>query len=220
MTASDFAALLEECPVYVILDPAQLLPGASFLQVAEAALGAGARILQLRDKQHTVREVLASARALTALCERSGACFILNDRIDLALAAGAHGVHLGPHDLPVSDARRIAPELLIGASAGDVSTARALHDAGADYLGVGALFDARESKADASAPRGLEVVERVREALGEEVPFVGIGGITIERTPEVLAAGASGVAMIRAIIRSEDPAHQVRRCMEEVARSR
>lgn len=215
MNAATFGALLRQAPVYVILDPSQLLPGASLLKVAEQVLDGGARVLQLRDKQSTVREVLERSRALTQLCERAGACFILNDRIDLALAASAHGVHLGPHDLPIEDARRIAPELLIGASAGDADTARALHAAGADYLGVGALFDARQSKPDASDPKGLGVVEQVRATLGPGVPFVGIGGITIERTPEVLRAGASGVAMIRAIIRREDPASEVARALAE-----
>lgn len=213
MNASHVASLLHQCPIYVILDPSQLLPGASLLQVAEEVLEAGVKVVQLRNKQDTAREVFEQARALTQRCERFGACFILNDRIDLALAAGAHGVHLGPHDVPIEDARRIAPTLIIGASAGNARTARALHAAGADYLGVGALFDARASKADASAPKGLEVVRQVRAELGDEVPFVGIGGITSERTPQVLAAGADGVAMIRAIIRSEDPGKEVSRCL-------
>ena len=213
MNQRAFASLLREAPVYVILDPAQLLPGARLLEVAGQVLASGVRIVQLRDKINPTREVLASARAITQLCDRARALCILNDRIDLALAAGAHGVHLGPHDLPVEDARRVAPGLLLGASAGDARTACALLAAGADYLGVGAIFEARPSKADASAPRGLQVIREVRAAIGPEVPFVGIGGITLERTPQVLAAGADGVAMIRAIIQSDDPAREASRSL-------
>lgn len=172
---------------------------------AEAALSAGATTLQLRLKGCTARQTLAAARALKPLCAAHRATFIVNDRLDLALAAGADGVHLGPDDLPVAQARRLAPEgFLIGASAGSAEVARALVAEGADHLGVGAIFDARASKADASAPRGLEVLRAVRDAVS--VPIVAIGGVTQDNAADCLLAGASGVAIIRAIMGAGSPA--------------
>lgn len=202
--------------LYAILDPAALLPGASLLEVAEAALRGGAGVLQLRDKQHTARELVEMARALTSLCERYQALCIVNDRLDVALAAGAHGVHLGPHDIPVEAARRLAPELVIGASAGDEQVAARLVAQGADYLGVGAIFEARPSKADASAPRGVEVLARVRAAV--TVPLVGIGGISLENAAQVIEAGADGIAVIRAVCGQPEPEDAARALLEAMRR--
>lgn len=191
--------------LYVIVDPEHLTPGLTASEVTRAALRGGARIIQLRDKRSSLRDRIASARVLQALCDTHDAMFIVNDRVDVALAAGADGVHLGPEDMPVADARRIAPSLVIGASTGSADGAAALVAQGADYLGVGALYDARQSKADASAPRGLDVVREVRERLGEAIPFVGIGGIDLARAREVVEAGAYGVAVIRAVSQHHDP---------------
>lgn len=193
--------------VYVILDPEHLSPGADLMSVARATLEAGAGVIQLRDKRSTSRELLEEARALAALCREHGALFIVNDRLDIALASGADGAHLGPDDLPIADARRlsaaIAPDFILGGSAGSVEQARALVEAGADYLGVGAVFEARPIKPDASAPRGPAIVRAVTDAV--TVPVVGIGGITADNAPEVTAAGAAGVAVIREIVASPDP---------------
>lgn len=205
MPSSPMVSEVSHWHLYVILDPDHLLPDHDIDEVARAALEGGARIIQLRDKRAGVRDLITSARRLQRLCADYGATFIINDRVDVALASGADGVHLGPGDMLVSDARRIAPSLLIGASAGSVDVARELVEQGADYLGVGAIFEARASKPDASAPRGLQVVENVRAAIGADIPCVGIGGVTLENAPEVLAAGASGVAVIRAVSGQSDP---------------
>lgn len=191
--------------LYVIVDPEHLTPGLTAREVTQEALRGGARTIQLRDKRSSLRDRIVSARALQALCDAHGAMFIVNDRVDVALAAGADGVHLGPEDMPVVDARRIAPSLVIGASTGSAEGAVALISEGADYLGVGALYEASPSKSDASAPRGLDVVREVREALGEAIPFVGIGGIDVTRAREVVQAGAHGVAVIRAVAQHQDP---------------
>jgi thiamine-phosphate pyrophosphorylase len=194
--------------VYVILDPDFVPQGRSLLQVATEALTAGARVLQLRDKGSTGRVLYERASTLAALCHQHGALFIVNDRLDIALASGADGVHLGPHDMPVDVARRLGPSLVIGGSAGTVERALELVEAGVDYLGVGAVFEARAVKEDASAPRGPEIITAVTRAVS--VPVVGIGGITADNAAAVRAAGASGVAVIREVIASDDPARAVK----------
>jgi len=124
-------------------------------------------------------------------------------------------VHLGPGDVPVADARRVAPDLLIGGSAGTVDRASELVEQGVDYLGSGAVYDAGPSKPDASEPRGPEAIGRVAEHV--EVPVVGIGGITAENARAVVRAGADGVAVIRAVVGRDDAegaARHLRRAVE------
>ena len=189
--------------VYVILDPRALPAGQTLLDVAEAALEGGAGVLQLRDKQSEGRELVEHARRLARLCVEHDATFIVNDRLDVAMAAGADGVHLGPTDMSPRDARRVAPGLILGGSAGTPELARDYLDAGVDYLGVGAMFDAGPSKPDASAPRGPEAMARIREFT--DIPLVGIGGITVETAGQVIEAGADGVAVIREVVGAEEP---------------
>ena len=205
--------------LYVILDPA-LMPagGEDLLAIAEAALRGGAGTLQLRDKRAQGAELVALSVRLVALCARYGASLIVNDRLDVALVAGAAGVHLGPEDLSVEDAKRIAPGLLVGASAGTPRRAAELVAQGADYLGVGALFDAHQSKPDASAPRGLEALRQVRQAIGPEVPCVGIGGVTASSAASVIQAGGDGVAVIRAVCAASDPEHASRELLDAMKR--
>lgn len=211
--------------VYVVADPAALLPHRvasapgdtpgerrfeALREVVHAALRGGAGVVQLRDKSASGRELVAYGCALKQLCAGFGALFVVNDRVDVALACGADGVHLGPEDIDVAQARRIAPELVIGASSGDAEVAKELVSAGADYLGVGAIYEARPSKADASAPRGPAVLREVRAAVGAAVPVVGIGGIDLASAAEVAAHGASGVAVIRQVVGADAPELAVR----------
>jgi thiamine-phosphate pyrophosphorylase len=139
------------------------------------------------------------------ICERAGALCIVNDDPELAIEAGAHGVHVGPSDTAASDVRNAFPDLLLGGSAGDVEAANALVSAGVDYLGVGAIFDARPTKANASAPRGTDVLQDLRAQPSlATIPIVAIGGITVENARSCIEAGADGVAAIRAILGARD----------------
>lgn len=192
----------------------------ALIEVTRAALRGGAGVVQLRDKSATSRELVEYGRALQDLCDGFDALFIINDRIDVALACGADGVHLGPEDIEVSQARQIAPDLVIGASSGDAESARALLASGADYLGVGAVYEARASKANASAPRGPGVLAEVRVAIGDAIPMVGIGGISVENAAEVAAHGASGVAVIREIVGADEPELAARALFEAVGLAR
>lgn len=198
----------------VITDEALARPRA-LSDVVREALAAGAPAIQLRLKGATARDLLEAAHTLMPLVRSAGALFIVNDRLDVALAAGADGVHLGPDDPPVTDARSAATEalgsvasvFLIGHSV-DTPVAAAQAEAdGADYLGVGAVY-ATANKSDAGEVIGIEGLRRVVEAVS--IPVLAIGGITPERARAVAGTGACGCAVIGAIMGSQEPAEAVR----------
>jgi thiamine-phosphate diphosphorylase len=183
--------------VYVVLDR-DFTAGRSLVAVAEAAIRGGATTLQLRDKSSDIQRFYADAVELQRLARAVDIPFIVNDRVDIALAIDADGVHVGEDDLPVEATRRlIGPGKFLGASAGSVEAARAAIAAGADHLGVGPVYEARATKGDAGPPLGLNLIRDI--AAFSLIPIVGIGGITTENARAVIAAGASGVAVISVI---------------------
>jgi thiamine-phosphate pyrophosphorylase len=180
--------------------------------VLHAALEAGAPAIQLRDKQATARELYEQALELRTLTRRFGARLFINDRLDVALAAGADGVHLGPGDLPVAAARHAArAPFLIGFSADDPAIARVAIAAGADYIGCGAVF-ATASKDEAAGEQigtaGLAAMVRASDA-----PVIAIGGIGPRNVAAVAATGAAGCAAIGAIMTAPDPAAAVQQLL-------
>lgn len=176
--------------------------------VLSEALDAGAPAVQLRLKNSSAREMLEQARTLLPLVRATGALFTINDRLDVALAAGADGVHLGPDDLPVFDVRCSVPdEFIIGYSVDTIEGAREAEADGADYLGVGTVYRT-ENKTDAGEVIGLSGLGKVAEAV--DIPVVGIGGITPERASDIAKAGACGAAVIGAVMGAQDPAAAVR----------
>lgn len=196
--------------LYAIVDPSRTRDIETFCR---AVLRGGASMIQLRDKSGQGAEIFDRACRLAPICSDFGVPFIVNDRLDVALAASADGVHLGPGDLPIDAARRVAGrDFIIGGSAGTPERARRLEEAGADYLGVGAIFEARPSKSDASAPRGPEAIAQIVEVV--DIGVYGIGGITVENAPSVVARGAAGVAVIRALVEEEEPEQAARRFCE------
>lgn len=201
--------------VYVILGNASL---ESMCGTMRACVSAGVEVFQLRMKETSRSEIEEAGRVLVALAQELGVALIINDDVSLAVKLGADGVHLGPDDMPVDEARSLAPDLIIGASAGSVERALELQAAGADYLGVGAIYEARPSKSNASAPRGPELLRQVVKAVS--VPIVGIGGITLENVAEVIAAGASGAAVIRAIGEKDGVEARASELVKEVRRAR
>jgi thiamine-phosphate pyrophosphorylase len=193
-------------PLYAIVDP--LDTGRHPTDLARALLDGGARLLQLRWKTATTRELLAAAEVIRALTRTHGALFLVNDRPDVARAADADGVHLGQDDLPIAAARLVlGPGRLIGVSTHDAAEAGIAAAAGADYVAVGPIF-ATSSKADALVPRGPALVRAVRAAV--RCPVVAIGGITADTAARVRDAGADSVAMIGALVRTADVAAAVR----------
>jgi thiamine-phosphate pyrophosphorylase len=176
-------------------------------EVVGAALTAGARAVQLRNKGDSARELLAAGAELRALTRAAGALLFVNDRLDVALALEADGVHLGPDDLPVAAARAVVPpSFLIGRSADDPEVARRAVGDGADYIGCGTVYPTR-TKADAGAVIGLAGLERVARAV--PVPVLAIGGITVERAGEVARTAACGIAVVGAVMSAPDPARAV-----------
>ena len=177
-------------------------------EVVRAVLEAGATAVQLRDKSATSAELLREARRLLPAARARGALFLVNDRLEVALAAGADGVHLGPEDLPVDAVREAVPDgFLVGYSCDDPDEAVAAARAGADYLGVGAVYGTRSKEGLAGESVGPERVGEVLRAAG--LPGVGIGGITPGNAGAVFGQGA-GVAVLSAVMDADDPGSVVR----------
>ncbi len=168
---------------------------------ARLAIQGGAAVVQVRMKSAPAGEVLSVAREIVALAQ-GRALVIVNDRADLALLAGADGVHVGEEDLPSAEARRIVgPALLVGRSTRTLAEARAALADGADHVGFGPMFATR-TKAIAAAPRGLDALREVARELG--APVVAIGGITLETIGEVARAGAAAAAVIEDLLSRGD----------------
>ncbi|WP_051325448.1 thiamine phosphate synthase [Glycomyces tenuis] len=193
--------------------------GASPLAVAQAALEAGARLVQIRPEDHyTDRAALDLAAALAELCDQWNAVCLVNDRVHIAQAVGAHGVHLGADDLPVDVARRILPDAaVIGGTCREPESARAARRAGATYLGVGPVWTT-STKTGLPRPIGLDGLAAVCEAV--DLPVIAIGGITAERARECRAAGAHGVAVVGAIASADDPKRATAELLEAVGEYR
>lgn len=188
-----------------------LAGGRSLVEVGLAAARGGATMVQLREKDATTRAFLEEARALKAALTPLGAPLIINDRLDIALAVDADGVHVGQSDMPVAEARRLlGPGKLIGLSITTVDEARRPDAEAADYLGVGPIH-LQQTKADAAPPLGLDGLRQVR-ALTKK-PIVAIGGLTPENSASALAAGADGLAVVSAIVAAPDPEAAARRFM-------
>ena len=193
--------MLHSLHLCVITD-AGLAPGKDHVAIAEAALRGGADMIQLRDKAGDLRDLLRQARAIQALCRERGAVFIVNDRVDLALAAGADGAHVGQDDLPAEAARRLlGPGRILGVSTHNLEQVRAAEKAGADYLGFGPMFPTG-TKDTGYAPRGLEALREMRRATG--LPILAIGGITLENIGAIIQAGATAPAVISAVVAAPD----------------
>lgn len=168
--------------------------------VVEAALDGGVNVIQLREKDLPAAELLGLSTRLRQLCG-TRAVLLVNDRIDVALAASAHGVELGAGGLPTETARQLAPDMLIGRSVHDVAHAAESVAVGADLLVVGTMFASRSHPG--LSPAGPTLIRKIAALI--TVPLVGIGGITPNNATQVIAAGATGVAVISAISLAHDP---------------
>lgn len=175
----------------------------SHAELAELAIRGGADTIQFRQKLGGVRHRLREARHAQEVCQQKGIPFIVNDTLDVALAVGATGVHLGQTDFPVAEARKILPpDAIIGATAATIPQAERAWRDGASYLGFGPVF-LTSSKANPAAVIGVEGLAQVCQSV--PIPVIAIAGITAERVDEVMEAGAYGIAVMTAVTIAEDP---------------
>ena len=189
--------------LYLVTDRS-LSKGRSTAEIVAAAVAGGVSCIQLREKSCGTREFLNEALALQPLLKSRNIPLIINDRLDIALAIEADGVHLGQSDMPIGMARKIAGDsLIIGISAESVDDALRAEQEGADYIGISPVFST-PTKTDIAPPLGLEGVRQIRALV--DIPLVGIGGINSDNAESVLAAGADGIAVVSAIVSAADPA--------------
>jgi thiamine-phosphate pyrophosphorylase len=207
--------MLFELPkLYPITD--RRLSGLTHAEQVKRLCEGGARLVQLREKHLSPREFYAEVVEALKVARLFGAALIVNDRIDVALATGVDGVHVGQDDMPPATARAVVGKRrVVGFSTHGVGQASAAARLPIDYIAIGPVFDT-SSKEKPDPVVGLEGVRRVREAIGD-VPLVAIGGITAESAPSVLAAGADSVAVLGALVATSDPSEITRRTREFLA---
>jgi thiamine-phosphate pyrophosphorylase len=187
----------------------------SHVDLTRLAIAGGADTIQLRQKTGTTREMIEVAREMKRVCAAAGVTFIVNDRVDVAIAAEADGVHLGQDDFPIQLARTLlGGDRVIGGSAGTLEEALKCQSEGADYVGCGPVYPTT-SKHDAGPASGLSLLKQVMARVS--LPVIAIGGITAENAPEVMATGIHGIAVISAVCCQLDPeaaTKTLRRAME------
>ncbi len=188
--------------LYLVTDRG-LARGRSTLDIVQAAVSGGVTCVQLREKHCSTLEFIEQALAIKAILKARQVPLIINDRLDVALAVAADGVHLGQNDMPLETAQKIAgPSMLIGISAESVQDAVDAEKGGADYLGVSPIYPTH-TKTDTAPPLGLEGLREIRKRV--RIPLVGIGGLNESNAAEVIRNGADGVAVVSAIVAADDP---------------
>lgn len=212
--AADRKRLAEQLRLYLICGEGDTPD--EVLGKTAAALEGGVTAVQLRVKSWTGRECYNTALALKDLCHVHGAALLVNDRLDIALAAGADGVHLGQKDLPVGAARQIAgPDFIIGGTARTPEFAREAQRLGADYIGCGAAFGTTTK--DDAVVIGPEGIKEVLAAV--EIPSVAIGGIELANVSQLAGCGCSGISLSGAVMRAADPREAAKALMREIDKS-
>lgn len=187
--------------LYLVTSQA-LSRGRSTEGIVRAALAGGVRLIQLREKEMPFPQLFRLAEKIRAMTKKSGALLIINDRLDLALAVGADGVHLGQDDLPVAHARKIAPSLIIGASTHSLKEALAAQKAGASYVNIGPIFPTQTKKWDEKfigIPKMKQIAAKI------QIPFTVMGGIKEKHVPDLVKAGAGTIAVVTAVTAAENP---------------
>lgn len=203
--------------LYLVTDRG-LARGRASVDLVREAVAGGVTCVQMREKDGGTREFIAEARALLAALRPAGVPLIVNDRVDVALAAGADGVHLGQRDMAIADARRLGPPgWIIGISAESLADAIRAEREGADYIGVSPVF-ATPTKPGHAPPLGLAGLRAIRAAV--KLPLVAIGGIRAENAREAIRAGADGLAVVSAIVSAESPRAAAARLRREIAAER
>lgn len=201
--------------LYVITDEA-LSGGLSHAMIAQRAVDGGAGVIQLRDKTRSHKELVRMGKEIRSITRRAGATFVVNDRLDVAIACGADGVHLGQGDLRCDTARQLAPpRFIIGVSVGSVEEALDAEQSGADYVALSPTFSTG-SKHDAGPGHGIALLKKIRAEI--RIPVIAIGGIGPGNAGVVIDAGADGIAVISAVVSQPDITAAARRLAGIVAK--
>ena len=206
--------LFKEIDIYPVTCE-RLSQGRSNLEILKAVIHGGSKIIQLREKNYSKRNLYNLALKFREITTGAGVLLIINDHLDIALAAAADGVHLGQEDLPVQVARVLAPELLIGASTHCLEQALQAEKDGADYINIGPIFSTK-TKQGVESVLGPEAIAKISPRI--KVPFTVMGGISEDNIDEVLAKGARRVAMVSAITKAADIAAKVKSLREKILR--
>jgi len=205
-----------EAALYLVTSQ-EVSRGRTTLDVVRKALAGGVRLVQLREKSMSDGELFLLACELRKITDVAGAVLIINDHIDIALACGADGVHLGQDDLPVDVARRMAPELVIGASAHSVAEVLDSQKRGASYVNIGPLFSTTTKAVAEGRLLGLEGLRRL--SASAEIPFTVMGGIKREHVSSLVAEGARTIALVSAITMADDPEQAASGILKEIRRA-
>ena len=199
--------------LYLVTDRS-LSRGRATVEIVREAVAGGVTCVQLREKSCSTQEFIAEAQKLHAVLQPLGVPLIINDSVEVALAVGSEGVHLGQQDMPIAEARKLGPaQWVIGVSAESLEDAISAEQAGADYIGVSPVF-ATPTKTDTVPPLGLEGLRAIRAAV--RVSLVGIGGIHMENVQSVIRAGADGVAVVSAIVAADSPRQAAAELRQEI----
>ena len=216
MTHGERVRRFDAADLYVVITQ-EYCGGRSALDVLDAVLDAGVRLIQCREKDLDDERLFDHAREFRYRAEQAGAVLIVDDRLDIALAVDADGVHLGQDDLPVEDARRLAPEHLVGASTHSLREAQIAQREGASYVTIGPIF-ATQTKATGVKPLGPDAIARIAPKL--TVPFSCMGGIRPENIDEVVSRGAKHPAVMTAVTAAEDVRAAAKELRDRIAAAR
>ncbi|MDK2821662.1 MAG: thiamine-phosphate pyrophosphorylase [Clostridia bacterium] len=204
---------MEQWDLYVIITT-KSGKGRSTIELVRQSLIGGATAIQLREKEMLARDLVNIGQKIREMTLKAGAKFIVNDRLDVALAVEADGLHIGQDDLPAKIARKLlGPDKILGVSVGTVAEAKQAVADGADYIGVGIIYNTN-SKDNVGNPIGLKGLNDIRKAVS--IPIVAIGGINHTNAREVITAGADGVSVISAVLGSDDIASAASQLLDQV----
>ena len=206
MNRTERLARLKEIDLYTVTCQ-ELSEGRNDLEVLDAVLAGGGRIIQLREKNWDKKDLYELALEFRKRTLKDNVLFIINDHVDVALAADADGVHLGQEDLPIPAARRIAPQLILGASSHNLEEALKAESEGADYVNIGPIFPTKTKKGITQF-LGPDAIGRISPHV--HIPFTTMGGINPDNITRVLDAGARRVAMVTGVTRAQDITKRVR----------
>lgn len=209
-------ARFQQAGLYLVTSQAQSR-GRSTLDILRAALAGGVRLIQLREKDLPAHDFIALARQARHLTRAAGALLIINDRLDIALATAVDGVHLGQDDFPVAEARKLAPDLIIGASTHAAAEAQAAQAAGASYINIGPLFPT-QTKPWTGTFLGLQGLRNLARVVS--LPYTVMGGIKKEHIPQLVQAGARTIAVVTAVTAAEHPEQAARELLALIRESK